>query len=272
MGMNEIKPGRLIELNELASYYANEYCPAPQVVNPVLIAEGLGISYSAGDYGGYFDGLLEYRNGRFHVFLHLNNEEHLYSPRVRFSFAHELGHYIIDSHRRALKEPGMSPHGSQGIFASDIGSEREADYFAACLLMPESRIKKDIFMRKFVFALVDEISRKYQVSVTAALLRFIALGNHPLMVVCSQKNRLKWRRFSEDFPFKRLNLGANNELPECTAAAEFFADGTKYKNVQEVFAEDWFVLCRSSDQRRPLNEYCVYYEVLNQVVSVIWEK
>ena len=272
MGMNEIKPGRLIELNELAVYYADEYCPEPQVVNPLVIAERLGIPYTAGDYNGCFDGLIEYRNRKFHVFLNLNGEEHLYSPRVRFSFAHELGHYIIDSHRRALKEPGMSPHGSQGIFASEIGTEREADYFAACLLMPESRIKKDIYRRRFVFALVDEISRKYQVSVTAALLRFIALGNHPLMVVCSQKNRLKWLRYSEDFPYKRLNLGANNELPECTAAAEFFVDGTKYRNVQEVFAEDWFLLFRSSDQRRPFNEYCVYYEALNQVVSVIWEK
>jgi len=272
MGVFDIKPGRLMELNELAAYYADEYCPAPQVVNPVLIAEGLGLSYSAADYKGCFDGLIEYRNGRFHVFLHLNNEEHLYSPRVRFSFAHELGHYIIDSHRRALKEPGMSPHGSQGIFASDIGSEREAEYFAACLLMPESRIKQDVLKRKFGFALLDELSKRYQVNITAAMLRFIELGNHPLMVVCSQRNRLKWLRYSDDFPFKKLNLRVNNELPECTAAAEFFADGTKYKNVQEVFAEDWFVLFSATDRRRLFFEYCVYYEALNQVVSVIWEK
>jgi len=137
-----MKPERLMEINELAAYYADEYCPAPQVVDPVVIAKGLGLPYTTDSYKESFDGLLGYRNGKFRVFLNLHGEEHLLSPRVRFSFAHELGHYVIDSHRRALKEPGMSPHGSQGIFASEIGTEREADYFAACLLMPESRIKK----------------------------------------------------------------------------------------------------------------------------------
>lgn len=271
MVFQELKPARLAELSELAGYYADLYCPGTQRVDPVVLAEALGLSYSTNDYSGRFDGLLEYKNGKFHVFLHVGEHDHLYAPRVRFSFAHELGHFLIDSHRHSLQRPGVKAHGSLNLVFSDQMIEREADYFAACLLMPEHRFKNDLFRRKFGFNLVDELRMKYQVSMTATLMRFIALGNHPIMVVCSQQNKYKWLRYSGDFPFKRLNLGAGLDLPDCTAAAEFFADGTKYSKPQKVFAEDWFVLYSDRDRRRPFNEFCVYYEPLGQVVSLVWE-
>lgn len=258
------------DLRELAGYYADLYCPAG-AVDPVVIAEGIGLRYSANDYSNCFDGVLDYRNGSFHVFLHLKEGENLYVPRVRFSFAHELGHYIIDTHRNAIKSGKMVVHGSQGAFWSDEKTEREADYFAACLLLPECRFRNDVFQKKFKVALIDELRRKYNVSFTAALLRFIGAGNHPILVVCSRNGKVKWKRSSEDFPFWRLNTRADGGVPENTAAAEFFEEGVKYRLAEKVFAEDWFVLYADSDRRRSFNEFCVYYEPLNQVVSVVWE-
>ena len=63
----------------------------------------------------------------------------LYSTRIdnegyrRFSIAHELGHYFIDGH---LDHIGGS-HASRAGFVSTDRYEREADFFAAGLLMPE---------------------------------------------------------------------------------------------------------------------------------------
>jgi hypothetical protein len=271
MGNFNLGRERAAFLVDLATSYSDIYCPGAQAIDPIAIAKGVDLSYSAGDYGGYFDGYLENLNGKFHAFLHLNEGEHLYMPRVRFSFAHELGHYLIDEHRNMLLMPGVSPHGSQGIFSSDLWMEQEADYFAASLLMPERRFRRDIFGRKFNQTLMDELRMKYNVSFTAVLLRFIALGNHPIMVVCSREGRYQWMRYSEDFPFKRLNLGVGRELPVNTAAAEYFDDGRMYKSAEKVFAGDWFVLWNAADRRRPLQEYCVYYPRMKQVVSLVWE-
>lgn len=272
MKVDQISPARKREISDLAEAIADEICPEPYPVNPVLIAEKTGLTNKAANYGGYFEGYLEYRKDRFFIFLHLNEGEHLYLPRVRFSFAHELGHYFLDEHRMALMSPGMTPHGSEGIFSSDILTEREADYFAACLLIPEKRLRRDVFRRKFNMTLMNELKSKYQVSMTALLLRFTGLGNHPLMVVCSRNNRLKWLNYSDDFPFKKLRLGAGGEVPECSAAAEYFREGTKYQKAERVFAGDWFELWRADDKDREFWEYCVYYESLNQVISVIWEE
>lgn len=272
MRLHNITPERMADISELAEVIADEFCEEPNPVNPALIAERTGLTYTTGDYGGYFEGRIEFRQGKFHIFIHLNENEHLYVPRVRFSFAHELGHYYVDEHRQALMQPEVAPHGSKGIFSSDLNTEREADFFAACLLMPEKRIRKDVFRKKFNMTLLNELKSKYQVSMTALLLRFTALGNHPIMVVCSSANRFKWLSYSDDFPFKKLHLGNSGEMPECSAAAEYFRDGTKYSNPERVFAEDWFVLWNREDKGRELNEYCIYYEALNQVISVIWEE
>jgi hypothetical protein len=269
---NGLTKGRMESLSELAGLYADTYCPAPGPVDPVIIAKAMGLGFSAGDYGAHFDGCIEYREGEgFHIFLHLNAGEHLYRPRVRFSFAHELGHYLIDSHRKALQKPGVAPHGSMGIFWSDISTEREADYFAAELLLPEDRFQADTAGRRFSFSLVAEISDKYNLSKTATLLRFVESGNHPLMLVCSRKGKKAWLKYSEDFRWKRLLLKADKFIPEGTAAGEFFETGTRYTSTQRVFAEDWFVLNGSADRSLELHEHCVYYEPLDQVVSVIWE-
>jgi Zn-dependent peptidase ImmA (M78 family) len=271
MKLQNFSPARLREISELAESIADEICPAPYSVLPAMIAEKIGITYHAANYGGYFEGYLEYFKGKFHIFLNLNEGEHLYIPRVRFSFAHELGHYFIDEHRQALIKPGVQPHGSKGIFSSDIKTEREADFFAACLLMPEKRLQNDVLRKKFNMTLMNELRNKYQVSMTALLLRFAVSGNHPLMVVCCMKNRIKWYSCSDDFPFRKPRSGAGGEVPECSAAAEFYRDGTKYQKAEKVFAEDWFEIWKSDDRGREFWEYCVYYEALDQVISVIWE-
>lgn len=241
---------RMKELSEQASWYAHRYCPKPPIL-PQEIAAQLSISHTLGNFEGCFDGALDYKPDEgFHVFLHVSGNDNLYTPRVRFSYGHKLAHNIIDEHRNSIRKHTLPIHGSLAALDSDVEIEREADMFSACLLMPEEMIAQDIYRRKFNFALIDEISRKYQVSITAAMLRFIALGNHPVMVVCSKTGRLKWLRYSDDFPYKRLNLGANYQIPCNTCAGEYFMEGRKYPGTTEtVFPEDWFVLYNSAQQR-----------------------
>src|ERR1700675_3015601 len=71
----------------------------------------------------------------------------LYSSRFasegfkRFTVAHELGHYFLPGHIEALFGNGRQCHYSQSGFTSDDKYEREADSFAAGLLMPKVLFK-----------------------------------------------------------------------------------------------------------------------------------
>jgi len=263
---------RMRVLSELAGYYAETYCRGSLLTDPQQIADELDLTCCISNYKRAFDGMLCYREGDFYLHLNVNEGEHIYMPRIRFTFAHELGHYIIDEHRNALKLPGASPHPSFPLVSQDIMVEREADHFAACLLLPENRVRKDVYRRKFNATLIDELSTKYNVSATATLLRFIALGNQPVMVVCSRNGSIAWHRESHDFPFTYPLYGHRGRVPENTSAGEYFYENKKNQNRAEiVFAGEWFNVQYKSDQNRKFFEYCYYFDSLNQVVSVIWE-
>lgn len=272
MGKQLLTPARMADLSAIAGFYTSEYCSQSALIDPVTIAKSQHLKYSTNDYGNAFDGLLENVNGKFHIYLNTKEGGHLYHPRVRFSFAHELGHYLIPEHYRILSEPGIKPQPSFQTFDMENKYEVEADYFASCLLLPEYHIKKDVARQKFSSVVIDEIARKYNVSVTAALLRFIGIGNHPVMIVCSRASKICWTRYSFDFPFTYLLGGIGGSVPEYTSAGEYFYEGTKNLNKTEtVFAKDWFVLYDKEDRNRKFKEYCVYYEAMNQVISVLWE-
>jgi len=259
------------EISDLAEYLAEKYCGSSPVIVPQQIAEASEIKFTTGNYKNAFDGLTRYRNNKFRIFINLRETDNLFTPRVRFSFGHELGHCKMDWHRNAMMQPGVRPHASFLDYCFDSEEEREAEFFSSCLLLPESRVRKDIFRKPFEYRLVDELRLKYNVSITAVLLRLMALDMRPFMIVCTRNGKIAWQRCSHDFPFYRIMRGLNDAVPVDTAAGEYFADGSKYSKTQDVFAEDWFQLYSAEDRRRKFHEHCVYYEPLNQVMSILWE-
>lgn len=255
------------ELSLLAEGVSNFFCPIG-LVYPELIAEQNEITFSYGNYEDSFDGLIEHVSGDFHVYINIDRLIHAYTERARFTFGHELGHYFIDNHRNALKR-GLSPsHSSFTGFISKNYAEREADYFASCLLLPECRFKADVFQKKFRFELVQELSKKYQTSVTATALRFADIGNHPIMVVLSWKGSIKWYWYSHDFPYKWLKHG-KAKVPDDTVAGEYYSKNRSPEKVQDVFAIDWFNYVREYDTYRKFYEQCLFYK--GYVLSIIWE-
>lgn len=275
MGRNryDITEFRKNELSELAEFVADEYFQNT-LVCPHRLSEIYGISTSFNNYGNSFDGLLEHKAGKFDIYLNSNKVKHIYEPRLRFTLAHELGHYIIDEHRNALRL-GLSPsHPSFTNFSSDNEVELEADFFASSLLIPKSRLLKDVYRRKFSFDIIEEIATKYQTSITATLIKFASIGNHPIMIICSVDKKIKWFKYSEDFPFKYIDALPDFKVPQNTSAGHFFYEnGTKCEGEADlVYAEDWFKLYKDEDYGRPFNEYCIYSNKNKFVLSVIWEE
>ncbi len=268
----DISENRKKELSELAEIIADEYFE-DIFVCPYKLAKIYEISYSFEDYGNAFDGLLEHRSGKFHIYLNSHNANHIYQPRVRFTLAHELGHFLIDEHRNALKN-GLTPsHPSFTNYSSENEVELEADFFASSLLIPKSRLLKDVFRRKFSFNLIDELAAKYQTSITSTLIKFASIGNHPIMIICSVDKQIKWFKYSFDFPFKYIDALPGFKVPVNTSAGQYFYEnGMKSEDEFEIIeAEDWFRLYNDNDYGRKFYESCIYSDKNKFVLSVIWE-
>jgi Zn-dependent peptidase ImmA (M78 family) len=117
-----------------------------------------------------FSGLLIRKEGR--ALIGVNSSE---APvRQRFTIAHELGHYILHPRKDAFVDF------RKGRAATELRPprERQADMFAAALLMPRSQLRKDI--RKLAKdgvteTVTDMLAVRYGVSEEAMRIRLINL-------------------------------------------------------------------------------------------------
>lgn len=258
----------LLLIKELAEFIALQYEERITPVNLIAKSEGLKLLYDAYDIGT-FDGMTVYSGSSFYIHLNTDLGNRQESERGRFTLAHELGHYFIDAHRIGLKNGLLQPHPSLTNRAQFNSIEREADYFASCLLMPESRFRQDITNRKFSFELIDSLCGQYKVSRTACAFRFAQIGNHPIMIIYSEKGIVKWKLESDDFPYKWLLNGRN--VPRNTVMGEYFYKNNNrdVKKTEQVWAIDWFDYVKDYDTERFFYEYCIPHQ--DKALSIIWE-
>lgn len=116
----------------------------------------------------------------------------------RFTVAHELGHYFIPGHPDALFRNGDGIHESHSGFLSGDSIERQADHFAASLLMP-SNLFISAMRRESAegFKALEALAATCRVSLTAAARRFAEYADDPVAVVMSRGNKLEWYLLSE---------------------------------------------------------------------------
>jgi len=185
-----LSPERKRQLAELAEAVADEHCP--QVVEPEAIAQAKHITLSFGFYKDAFDGLLEHKAGRFHIYCNLDRVEQRESPRARFTLSHELAHFYIDEHRMALKSGQVPAHSSFCEFESKNLVEQEADCFAANLLMPPGRFRKKARGLVGLAAIVG-LAQHFKTSVTSTAVHYASLGVAPCAVLKWNNKGLAWK-------------------------------------------------------------------------------
>ena len=188
-------PDRLAEIAELAEAVADEHCPTDPV-DPAAIANAKGITLSIGPYGDAFDGMLEWRAGRFHIYGNRRRGGPIDAPRTRFTLAHELGHYYIDDHRHALADGLVAAHRSQCEYESPILAEQEADHFAANLLMPRTRFLTQARRGAHGLGGVVALGAHFNTSITSTAIRYAALDVTPCAVVKWTWQGYAWKRLS----------------------------------------------------------------------------
>ncbi|MBS0631623.1 MAG: ImmA/IrrE family metallo-endopeptidase [Verrucomicrobia bacterium] len=114
--------------------------------------------------------------------------------RQRFAIAHEIGHWELHAGRTQvflctaadLRDYQSSPE------------EIEANTFASELLMPMRMMLPKFKTMEPSLAVAELIANHFEVSLTAATLRYVSKFKLPLMVVFSSKGRVSWWRRNED--------------------------------------------------------------------------
>lgn len=199
-------------------------------VDPEEIARKEGIRLLPGDYGGCFDGRLEYRAlaGGGALLLFFAEPRPIARPesRVRFSIAHELGHYFLPAHREYVLSGNW--HGSRCDFVSDKPTEREADSFAAALLMPRQRFCGEVERHvDHVCTLRDLESladRVFRTSLTSTAIRYLRFNYEPCAVVLSDATRVRFALASEDMKAQGLGwIAPGSAVPAKSVTARAHA-------------------------------------------------
>src|SRR3984957_18001505 len=127
------------------------------------------------------------------------NSNIAFATRKRFAAAHELGHYEM---HRALKPIFFDTELDLLNWYRGGDHEIEANQFASELLMPSFIFHDECKKEKgktFEPKLIDYLARRFQVSKTSAILKFVQRGSYPSFAVFCTNNQMKWRKKSADF-------------------------------------------------------------------------
>jgi len=164
----------------------------------------------------------------------------------RFTVAHELGHYFLEGHVQHLFGAGQVVHQSESGFISDDKYEREADSFAAGLLMPKMLFKAACAAAGQGLEAVETLSGICGTSLTATAIRYASYCDDPVAVVCSHGQRVQFAFMSKPLRDRRgltwIRKGAG--LPMGTTTATFNKDPQNVSSARRVMSSStlgaWF--------------------------------
>lgn len=174
-----------IKVAPLAREYSRQVFPN----EPITLVDGVELS-------GGFDGMLmpnPHVRGEWGIVYN----KAIRSPgRINFTLAHELGHYLLHRH--------ISPRGIQCgsremlDWRSELGAiEAQANTFASFLLMPLDDFRRQIAGETISLDLMRHLSDRYEVSITAAILKWLDMTPQRAMLVVSRSGFIDWARSSD---------------------------------------------------------------------------
>lgn len=181
------------------------------------------------------------------------------SGRRAFTIGHEFGHYVL---HRALIEQEDGFEG--GIYCDEesivrrggSGREKEADQFAAALLMPFHDFRRQLPAKdRPDFDLMGRLAKRYGVSLTAAILRWLEYTETRAIMVVSNEGFAHWSKPSQAARRTGRYIRTKDvvyELPTQSAAARAdYSDEARQGIMQQAnvwFPEPVLEMCLRSDR------------------------
>lgn len=210
-----------------------------------------------------FDGALFPGDDR-KEWLLLYNEAVSSPGRVRFTQAHELGHYIL--HRQLRESFQCSDADMLNWSEDDQDIEGQADLFASYLLMPLDDYRRQV-TNTIDLDLLGHCADRYGVSLTAAILKWLQYTDEKAVLVMSNDGFINWAWSSKP----AAKAGAffrtrNNVIPVPDGALASDPDIKNDRTGTQIPASVWFTHARADT---PLREMKIHAEQYGVVLSLL---
>jgi len=184
--------------------------------------------------------------------------------RKHFTLAHELGHFLLPNHEHAEVACTKSDIGNWGDGSKQ--TEREADEFAAELLMPAAAVEAIVGSEAPSLQAIEKIATRFETSFSAAAWRYCDLAKEPCAIVWSSDGRIDWSKRSHTFDF-RLRKGT--PIHKGTFAFRASSARASQKQPQAVRAAWWI---SNADEATKLCEQSKALPAYNSVISLLWAR
>ncbi|MEQ1843749.1 MAG: ImmA/IrrE family metallo-endopeptidase, partial [Verrucomicrobiales bacterium] len=209
-----------------------------------------GIELAPGQFSRRFHGRIEFLSseGVFVIFHPTPNG--VSEGRIRFTIGHELGHYFIEEHRDLIV--AGKAHSSVESFAPvRTRIEREADWFASSLLMPEKKVREIWGSRGYLDAQgILRIAKTCQTTPRASAFRYSEVCDEPCVIIFADSGAVQCSFHSGEAEVRGFGGLGINQIPSKSAARECLlgepwkaagkqADSTEWFSARRAYGKLW---------------------------------
>lgn len=192
------------------------------------------------------------------------NNSMLSKGRINFTLAHEFGHYLL--HR--LDYPDGVECGEQDMvrWDSKYGQiEHEANVFAANLLMPLDDYRRQIDAKAIIdLDMIGHCADRYEVSLIAAILRWIKYTERRAVLVVSRDGFILWARSSKAAYRSKIYFKTSNcrpiPVPSESLASGLITPQSQRQGIQ-LSPKVWL--------EESCNEIVVFSELYDFTISIL---
>ncbi|WP_220792730.1 ImmA/IrrE family metallo-endopeptidase [Gluconacetobacter aggeris] len=187
--------------------------------------------------------------------------------RRSFTVAHEFAHYLL--HRQLIEEDNRFDGGAycdeNAIVRRDgSGIELEADRFAAALLMPLHDFRRQLPAKvRADFEALGRLAKRYGVSLTAAILRWLEYTETRAIMVVSNEGFAHWAKTSDAALKSGRYIRTRDTVfelpPQAFAVRRDFSDAALTGVMHQ--AGVWFA--------EPVHEMCIRSERYDLEITVL---
>ncbi len=228
-------------------------------VNPLEICKIFNIDIEYKDIN--LEGVLIVKNASKKILLNKNIQ---YETRRRFTISHEIGHYLLPGHENVYR----CTNENIAKYNCYDEKEKEANIFAAELLMPDKYFKKDVNEKSLILDDLISLAEKYQTSLTSTAIKFIKNTKDSGAIILSKNNNIIWSFKSDYFPYE---LHEDDQISELSNAYDFFSfENNVGKTLQTVPYYSWIKESDCGDMNLTLKEQSLGFNNLDLVFTVIY--
>ena len=168
---------------------------------------------------------------------------HRRPERRRFSIGHELGHFLIPSHRPRAGDPLHCSLDDLHLVDTREKDRRkrieaEANRFAATLLMPPQRVRAAMASREPDLREIVQLSKTFAMSKEAMARTYVEVSRETIAIIILQHGKIR-RVYRCDRDFPRIAPWIGQAVPEGSIACDNNLQPGEISESEECELEVW---------------------------------